>query len=110
MNITMPHFKKSPVPRSYRPWSGVQKSLGSMLWFVGRHAFFVILVFLALDLVLSAWIFYQGIDTINQTASQVVAAPVIFSDPGYQAAVNQANQRQASFQQATVHLYQDPFR
>lgn len=52
-------------------------------WFLGRHAFLVILILIAIDLILGALTFYKYVHLIKASQPQSLESQTIFKDGVY---------------------------
>jgi hypothetical protein len=79
-------------------------------WFLGSHAFLVILLLIMFDLLVGSYLYYQYIYLAQNKDPIKSRKQVILDEEGYQFVLDQWKKRQESFDNKQIVDVKDPFK
>ena len=85
--------------------SGIKK----IPWFLGNHAFLIILLLVLVDLFFGAYLFYKYIYIVKNQMPEVISGQVIFDEKNYQLILDQWKKREENFNKIEQENIKSPF-
>ncbi len=89
--------------------NGIKNGAKNIVWFFAQGAFFFILIFLLLEVLLGEYLFYQYILVAKTKEPEVTTLPVRFKKEVYQSVLKEWEKRESVFSQAVREKYTNPF-
>jgi|SRR3989344_7914660 len=89
--------------------NSVFKNAGIMAWFLGRHAFLIILLLCLLSISFGGFLILRHISLLNRE-SETINTPVKFREDLYQSVLNARNIREDFLKTPSKKIYTDPFQ
>lgn len=81
----------------------------ALVWFLGNHAFFVILILLLVSILLGGMLLFNHIWALDKE-SGVVSGPLRFNNDVYRSVLEARKTREESFKAPSEKIYTDPFQ
>jgi hypothetical protein len=78
-------------------------------WFLGAHAFLIILLLILVDMAFGAYLFYKYIYIIENQAPEMISGQVIFDEKNYQFILEQWKKREENFNKIEEENIKNPF-
>jgi hypothetical protein len=89
--------------------NGLKNSAKNIVWFLAQGAFFFILIFILLEILLGEFLFYQYVFLAKTKEPEVTTLPVRFKKEIYQSVVKEWESRENAFNATKRETYTNPF-
>jgi hypothetical protein len=100
---------KSFLLRNKIVLNGIER-VKNIPWFLGTHAFSVVLVLVLLSILLGAFLFYEYVSLAEITFPETYAVASKFQEKSYQAVLNEWQKRDNIFLNPIEENLADPFQ
>lgn len=105
----MPEESKKSFNDYQKITDSIFKNIGIAVWFLGRHAFLIILFLCLLSISFGGFLILRHISLLNRE-SETINIPVKFREDLYQSVLHARNIRKDSFKNPSPEIYTNPFQ
>jgi hypothetical protein len=79
-------------------------------WILGKYAFWVILVFISLDIILGGFLFYKYVILAEKEKPKIITNLLRFEREIYQEVLEKLQTREKKFEESLEEEYSNPFQ
>jgi hypothetical protein len=80
-----------------------------MLWLLGKHAFWVILIFMLITILVGEFLIFRYVFSVATKVPEITVIPTRFKEPMYEAVLKEWQERQQMYSSAINQNYSNPF-
>lgn len=104
-------FFKNLTSYSYHNFlSIIKRKFKGLVWFLGEHAFFCILVSVLFCVMSGSFLFYKYVFLVRIEYPDTVMTPIKFKKDVYDSVLREWQKREVIFSNAFFENYSDPFK